>query len=70
MKFSLIGRLAGVVALTMGLAACVDMTEEVQITSETTAKATMTMVMGADIYAMMKSADTSKKEDKFCGKEG
>ena len=72
MKFSMIGRIAGVVALTMGLAACVDMTEEVQITSETTAKATMTMTMGADIYAMMKSADTSnqKPEDKFCGKEG
>jgi hypothetical protein len=72
MKFSLIGRIAGVVALTMGLAACVDMTEEIQITSETTAKATMTMVMGADIYAMMKSADTAnqKPDDKFCGKEG
>jgi hypothetical protein len=72
MKFSLIGRIAGVVALTMGLAACVDMTEEIQITSETTAKATMTMVMGADIYAMMKSADTAnqKPEDKFCAKEG
>jgi hypothetical protein len=72
MKFSLIGRIAGVVALTMGLAACVDMTEEIQITSETTAKATMTMTMGADIYAMMKSADASntKKEDKFCAKEG
>ena len=72
MNFSLIGRIAGVVALTMGLAACVDMTEEIQITSETTAKATMTMVMGADIYAMMKSADTAnqKPEDKFCAKDG
>jgi putative hemolysin len=72
MKFSLIGRIAGVVAMTMGLAACVDMTEEIQITSETTAKATMTMVMGADIYAMMKSADTAnqKPEDKFCAKDG
>jgi hypothetical protein len=72
MKFSLIGRIAGVVALTTGLAACVDMTEEIQITSETTAKATMTMVMGADIYAMMKSADTAnqKPEDKFCAKDG
>ena len=72
MKFSLIGRIAGVVALTMGLAACVDMTEEIQITSETTAKATMTMTMGADIYAMMKSANTAetKPEDKFCAKDG
>jgi len=71
MKFSLLGKIAGVVALTMGLAACVDMTEEVAVTSDTTAKATMTMVMGADIYAMMKSADSSdSKSEKFCSKEG
>jgi molybdopterin-binding protein len=72
MKFALIGRIAGVVALTVGLAACVDMTEELNITSDTTAKATMTMTMGSDIYAMMKAADTSetKDEDKFCAKEG
>jgi hypothetical protein len=72
MKLSLIGRVAGVLALTMGLAACVDMTEELTVTSDTTAKATMTMTMGADIYAMMKSANTAetKPEDKFCAKEG
>jgi len=72
MKLSLIGRVAGVLALTMGLAACVDMTEELAVTSDTTAKATMTMTMGADIYAMMKSANTAetKPEDKFCAKEG
>ena len=72
MKLALIGRIAGVLALTMGLAACVDMTEEISITSETTAKATMTMTMASDIYAMMKSADTSnsKPEDKFCAKDG
>lgn len=72
MKLSLIGRVAGVLALTLGLAACVDMTEELTVTSDTTAKATMTMTMGADIYAMMKSANTAetKPEDKFCAKEG
>lgn len=72
MKLSLIGRVAGVLALTMGLAACVDMTEELTVSSDTTAKATMTMTMGADIYAMMKSANTAdtKPEDKFCAKEG
>jgi hypothetical protein len=68
----MIGRIVGVVALTMGLAACVDMTEELTVTSDTTAKATMTMTMGSDIYAMMKAAETSdtKPEDKFCGKDG
>ena len=72
MKLALIGRIAGVVVLTMGLAACVDMTEELAVTSDTTAKATMTMTMGADIYSMMKTADQSgsKDEDKFCAKEG
>ena len=72
MKLALIGRIAGVLALTMGLAACVDMTEELAVTSDTTAKATMTMTMGADIYSMMKTADQSntKDEDKFCAKEG
>jgi hypothetical protein len=72
MKFATIGRIAGVLAMTMGLAACVDMTEELAVTSDTTAKATMTMQMGADIYTMMKSADTASTtdDDKFCGKEG
>jgi hypothetical protein len=72
MKFAIFGKLAGVLSLTMGLAACVDMTEDVTVTSETTAKATMTMQMGADIYSMMKAANTSdtKTDDKFCAKEG
>ena len=72
MKFATIGRIAGVLAMTMGLAACVDMTEELAVTSDTTAKATMTMQMGADIYTMMKSPDTAstKDDDKFCSKEG
>jgi len=72
MKFNLIGRIAGVLTLTMGLAACVDMTEDLTVTSDTTAKATMTMTMGADIYSMMKAADTSNSsdKDKFCAKEG
>lgn len=72
MKLALMGRIAGVLAMTMGLAACVDMTEDLTVTSDTTATATMTMVMGADIYSMMKAADTqnTKTDDKFCSKEG
>ena len=71
MKLALIGRLAGVLALTMGLAGCIDMTEDLTITSDTTAKATMTMTMGADIYSMFKSADASSTGgDKFCAKGG
>ena len=72
MTLKLIGRVAGVLALTLSLAACVDMTEDLTVTSETTAKATMTMTMGADIYAMLKAANTSdaKSDDKFCAKPG
>ena len=43
MKLALIGRIAGALTLTLGLAACVDMTQDLTVTSETTAKATMTM---------------------------
>ncbi len=71
MKLALIGRIAGALALTMGLAGCIDMTEDLTVTSDTTAKATMTMTMGADIYAMFKSADTSGTgSEKFCAKDG
>ena len=72
MKLGLIGRMAGAILLTASLAGCLDMTEEISITSETTAKATMTMTMGADVYSMMKSADAAatKDSEKFCSKEG
>jgi hypothetical protein len=71
MKLQLVGRIAGALALTMGLAGCIDMTEDLTVTSATTAKATMTMTMGSDVYAMIKTASASdSKAEKFCGKEG
>jgi molybdopterin-binding protein len=72
MNFATIGRIAGAVGLTLALAGCIDMTQDLTVTSATTAKATMTMTMGSDIYAMVKAANTSdtKTEDKFCAKEG
>jgi hypothetical protein len=72
MKLSLIGRIAGALGLTLALAGCIDMTQDLTVTSATTAKAVMTMTMGADIYGMVKAANTSdtKAEDKFCAKEG
>src|SRR5437868_11655969 len=70
MKFAIFGRIAGVLMLTVSLAACVDMTEEVNVTSDTTAKTTMTMTMGSDIYAMVKSSGGGSGDDKFCGKDG
>jgi hypothetical protein len=71
MKIALIGRIAGALALTMGLAGCIDMTMDLKVTSDTTAVATTTQTMGADIYAMIKSAgDQASTEDEFCTKDG
>ena len=39
MKFTLIGKLAGALALTIGLAGCIDMTMDIEVLSETTGKA-------------------------------
>jgi hypothetical protein len=55
MNFKVIGQLAGAVALTVGLAGCIDVTMEVDILNDTTGKSTTTMVMGADFYAMAKA---------------
>jgi hypothetical protein len=69
MKLALIGRIAGALALTLGLAGCIDMTNDIYITSSTTARATITSTMGADIYAMVK-AGGNQGDDPFCQGEG
>lgn len=73
MKTQIIGRIAGAVALTLALAGCVDLTSEVQVESDSTAKATTITTMGAEFYPMIKamkdSGDASTKSD-FCATEG
>jgi hypothetical protein len=69
MKFTSLAKIAGALALTMGLAGCIDMTNDIYITSSTTAKATITSTMGADIYAMVK-AGGNQGDDPFCMGEG
>lgn len=68
MSVKFLGKLAATGLLAAGLAGCIDVNIEVAITSPTTAKATMTQVMGADIYAMVKmSAESGDSgEDGFC----
>lgn len=68
MSVRLLGKLAATVLLAAGLAGCIDINIEVAITSPTTAKATMTQVMGADVYSMVKmSAEgESAGDDSFC----
>jgi len=68
MSVRILGRLAAAMLLAAGLAGCIDVSVDVAITSPTTAKATMTQVMGADFYAMVKMSaeDDAADEDGFC----
>lgn len=68
MHFNLFGKLAGVTALAFGLSACVDVDIDVALTSPTTARATMTQTMNAELYSMVKmSAESGEStEAGFC----
>lgn len=70
MTVSPIGRLAAILLLTAGLAGCMDMSVDVEVTSQTTARATMTQVMSAQVYPMIKASQAenkdAKKEEAFC----
>lgn len=72
MKLQFLGRLAGVLALTAGLAGCIDITMDIDVKSDTEAKATTTSTMGADIYSMAKAGATGEDstQDGFCEEEG
>lgn len=72
MNLKVVSRIAGVVALTAGLAGCMDVTMEVDVLSETHGKSTTTMVLGADFYAMAKSgmAMGGEPAEGFCEEEG
>jgi hypothetical protein len=72
MTFKILSRLAGVLALTVGLAGCMDVTMEIDVLTETTGKSTTTSVMGADIYPMMKASAGSEGSDSdgFCKEKG
>ncbi|KKB78681.1 hypothetical protein VW35_09150 [Devosia soli] len=66
-----IGKFAILAAFGAALAGCVDATVDVAITGDTTARATLTEVMSADFYAMMRTnAEAAKPEDeplpRFC----
>jgi len=68
MSVKFLGKLAATALLAMGLAGCIDVNIEVAITSPSTAKATMTQVMAADIYSMVKMSAESgdASTDGFC----
>ncbi|MCR6656464.1 MAG: hypothetical protein NVV63_11780 [Opitutus sp.] len=74
MSLNILGKAAGILALTVGLAGCMDVTMEIDVQTETTGKATTTSVMGADIYSMVKAgagSDSEKSDDDgFCKEAG
>ncbi|MEQ1769338.1 MAG: hypothetical protein ABL879_05815 [Devosia sp.] len=70
MKFTTIGKIAGTLALTLSLAACIDMTQDIKVTSATTATATVTTTMGAEIYPMLKAGAAGDDAKPFCKADG
>lgn len=70
MNFPVIGKIAGVLALTIGLAGCVDMTQDIKVTSTTDATATITTTMSAEIYPMIKAGAGGEDTEPFCAEEG
>jgi major membrane immunogen (membrane-anchored lipoprotein) len=75
MNFINLGKIAGAIALTVGLAGCMDVTMDVAVQNETNGKLTTTMVMGADFYAMAKSGmaqggEGANPDDGFCKEAG
>lgn len=68
MSVKLFGKLAVAGLLAAGLVGCIDVNIDVAITSPSTAKATMTQVMSADVYSMVKMSAESGQEqdDSFC----
>jgi len=73
MNYSILGRLAGVLAITAGLAGCMDVNAEIEVLSATAGKATTSMTIGADFYPMIKQmseAGGDTKTEPFCAKDG
>ncbi len=68
MALTALAKLGATLLLGASLAGCIDATVDVEITSETTAKATLTQVMGADFYAMVKMSgeEAEPSADSFC----
>jgi len=61
MVLKTIGKVAVMLALGASLAGCIDASVDVEVTSATTAKTTLTQVMSADFYAMVKMSAEDKE---------
>lgn len=65
MSFGPILRLAGIAALTLGLAGCIDTSIDIEVLSQTTARATTTQTINAEFYPMIQ-ASAVEGEEGFC----
>lgn len=77
MNFRILGRIAGVagmLAVTAGLAGCMDVNAEIEVLSATTGKATTSMTIGSDFYPMIKqmaeAGDDESASSDFCTEAG
>lgn len=77
MNFRILGRIAGVagmLAVTAGLAGCMDVNAEIEVLSATTGKATTSMTIGSDFYPMIKqmaeAGDDASGSSDFCTEAG
>jgi hypothetical protein len=68
MALESIAKLGAMLMFGASLAGCIDAKVDVELTSETTAKATLTQVMGADFYAMFKmnASESETATSEFC----
>ena len=73
MLIKALGKLVAVFALGAMLTGCIDADVDIELTSATTARATITQVMGADFYTMVKMnaeemGDDLPADERFCAK--
>lgn len=70
MSIASITKFAAVILLGTALTGCLDAEVDVALTSDATARITMTQVMGAEFYSMLKlsneEAEAGEGEDEFC----
>lgn len=65
MTLTALSRLAGATALTLSLAACMDVDMTIDVLSTSDAEATMVTTVGPDIYAMIE-AQAEEGDEEFC----
>jgi hypothetical protein len=74
MNFKILGRLAGVFAITAGLAGCMDVEAEIEVLSATTGKATSSITISSEFYPMIKqmaeAGGEGAQSEPFCAKDG